>query len=80
MIKPLIYMKPTNDWMKLCRDCKKLIHTTGFKIVLSEAWDATPDDKFFLCKKCAKIAYPYYFKTAKEKLDEQKGNGETAPT
>ena len=66
-------MKPTNAWNNLCRDCHKLIKTTGFVIVLSEAWDATPDDKFHLCNKCAKKAYPYYFLTDKEKrkLDEQ---------
>lgn len=70
MIKPLIYMKPTNAWNHKCRDCPHLIKTTGFIISLSEAWDATPDDKFYLCNKCAKKAYPYYFKTAKEKIEQ----------
>jgi len=82
MIKPLIYMKPTNAWNNLCKDCHKLIKTTGFIITLSDAWDATPDDKFYLCSKCAKKAYPYYFLTEKEKrkFDEQSRNGATAPT
>lgn len=78
-MKPYIYMKPTNAWNNICRDCHKLIKTTGFVIVLSESWDATPDDKFYLCSKCAKKTYPHYFKTKKEKVEQNKSSQGTSP-
>ena len=64
----LINMQPgkSMDWTQRCKECTKLIKASGFKIMLSTAWDATPDDTFFLCKRCATKAYPNYFKKGKK--------------
>lgn len=60
----IIRMIPATSmqWTERCKECEKLIKGTGFHIHLSTAWDSTPDDKFFLCKRCATKAYPNYFK------------------
>ena len=60
----IIRMVPAKSmqWTETCKECSRLIKGTGFQIYLSVAWDSVPDDKFFLCKRCATIAYPNYFK------------------
>ena len=64
----IIHMRPSRslEWTCRCKECQKLIKASGFFIELSQAWDATPDDKFYLCKRDATKAYPNYFKKGKK--------------
>ena len=68
MANDLIYMRPaySSEWTQLCKRCQKLIKSSGFRIELSQAWDSTPDDKYYLCKRCATKEHPHYFKKGKK--------------
>ena len=68
MASEIIYMRPSQsmEWTQYCKECSKLIKSSGFRIELSQKWDSTPEDKFYLCKRCATKAYPNYFKKEKK--------------
>lgn len=73
MIKEYISMQPCNAWNQICSECNSLLNSKGFVIkIYSRDNLHTPIETKYLCSSDARLIYPHYFKTEKEKRKELK--------